>query len=132
MSKSKNKNISRIYEIHQDALQDKKKYDAKSLKGFNFTFPEQIKKIAREKNACNAVIVKPNQIGTLSETIDFVKYAQKHNLKTIVSHRSGETCDDFIADLAIAINADYVKFGSLSRGERTAKWNRLMKIESGL
>jgi len=89
-------------------------------------------KIAREKNACNAVIVKPNQIGTLSETIDFVKYAQKHNLKTIVSHRSGETCDDFIADLAIAINADYVKFGSLSRGERTAKWNRLMKIESGL
>ncbi len=50
MSKSKNKNISRIYEIHQDALQDKKKYDAKSLKGFNFTFPEQIKKIAREKN----------------------------------------------------------------------------------
>ncbi|MBU4360235.1 phosphopyruvate hydratase [Patescibacteria group bacterium] len=89
-------------------------------------------KIAREKNACNAVIVKPNQIGTLSETIDFVKYAQKHNLKTIVSHRSGETCDDFIADLAVAVTSDFVKFGSLSRGERVCKWNRLMIIDSGL
>ncbi len=85
-------------------------------------------KIAVNKKLCNSVIIKPNQIGTLSETIKFVKYAQKHNLQTIVSHRSGETTDDFIADLAVAVNSDFVKFGSLSRGERVCKWNRLMEI----
>lgn len=87
-------------------------------------------KMAVRKRVANAVIVKPNQIGTLSETIAFVKYARKHNYTIITSHRSGETCDDIIADIAVAINSDFVKFGSLSRGERVTKYNRLMKIES--
>ncbi len=85
-----------------------------------------------KKKVANAVIVKPNQIGTLTETIEFVKYAQKHDYKIIVSHRSGETCDDFIADLAVAVSADFVKFGSLSRGERVSKYNRLMEIAHNL
>ena len=81
-------------------------------------------------SAVNAAIVKPNQIGTLSETIDFVKKCQKNKLKIIVSHRSGETEDDFIADLAVAAEAEYVKFGAPCRGERTAKYNRLLEIEN--
>lgn len=79
--------------------------------------------------AANSIIIKPNQIGTLSETMACVKLAQRHNYKVIVSHRSGETNDDFIADLAVAVGADYLKAGSLSRGERVAKYNRLMEIE---
>lgn len=82
------------------------------------------------KNKCaNAIIIKLNQIGTLSETIETVKMARKAGWKIIVSHRSGETCDDFIADLAVAVGADFIKAGSLSRGERLAKYNRLMEIE---
>lgn len=77
----------------------------------------------------NAIIIKPNQIGTLSETIKTVKMAQKAGWKIIVSHRSGETCDSFVADLAVAVGADFIKAGSLSRGERLAKYNRLMEIE---
>jgi len=83
---------------------------------------------AIKRKACNAVILKPNQIGTLSESIEFAKMAKTSDIKIITSHRSGETCDDFIADLAIAIGSDFVKFGSLSRGERVSKYNRLMKI----
>lgn len=83
-----------------------------------------------EKKAANTVLIKPNQVGTLTETIQCVKLAQANNYKIMVSHRSGETCDTFIADLAVAINADYIKSGSLSRGERLAKYNRLMKIET--
>ncbi|MFA9262913.1 MAG: phosphopyruvate hydratase [Undibacterium sp.] len=86
------------------------------------------------EDACNAVLVKVNQIGTLSETIDCIVLAQKHGMKTVISHRSGETCDDFIADLAVAAGADFIKTGSLSRGERIAKYNRLLTIaaEQGL
>jgi len=84
------------------------------------------------ERAANAILIKPNQVGTLSETVDCVKLAQKHNYKVVVSHRSGETSDDFIADLAVAVGADYVKAGSLSRGERVAKYNRLMEIEDNL
>ena len=81
-------------------------------------------------NKCaNAIIIKPNQIGTLSETVECVKMAQEAGWKIIVSHRSGETCDHFIADLAVATGADFLKSGSLSRSERLAKYNRLMKIE---
>ncbi len=80
----------------------------------------------------NAIIIKANQIGTLTETIDCVKLALKHNYKVIISHRSGETNDDFIADLAVACGASYLKAGSLSRGERVAKYNRLLDIESKL
>ncbi len=82
-----------------------------------------------KEKAANAILIKPNQIGTLTETIECIKLAQKHNYKIMISHRSGETCDDFIADLAVAVGADYIKAGSLSRGERVAKYNRLMEIE---
>ncbi|MCK4525490.1 MAG: phosphopyruvate hydratase, partial [Candidatus Andersenbacteria bacterium] len=87
---------------------------------------------AIDHNCANAIIIKPNQIGTLSETIECVKMAQRAGWKIIVSHRSGETCDDFITDLAVAVGADFLKAGSLSRGERLAKYNRLMEIEEEL
>ncbi len=80
----------------------------------------------------NAVLIKPNQIGSVSETIDAIKLAKKYGYQVVMSHRSGETMDDFIADLAVAVSADYIKAGSLSRGERLAKYNRLMAIESEL
>lgn len=83
-------------------------------------------------NAANAILIKPNQVGTLTETMECIKLAQKHNYKIMASHRSGETCDDFIADLAVAAGCDYIKSGSLSRGERLAKYNRLMEIENDL
>jgi len=86
-------------------------------------------KTAIEKKACNAVLIKVNQIGTLTETIDCIKLAKKNKMKTVVSHRSGETTDDFIADLAVGVGADYIKSGSLSRGERICKYNRLLRIE---
>lgn len=76
----------------------------------------------------NAILIKLNQIGSLTETIDCIKLAQKNKYKVAVSHRSGETIDDFIADLAVASGAEYIKTGSLSRGERIAKYNRLMEI----
>jgi enolase len=82
-----------------------------------------------QEKIANAVLIKPNQIGTLTETIEAIKLAQKNKYKVIVSHRSGETADSFIADLAYAIGADYIKTGSLSRGERLAKYNRLLEIE---
>lgn len=87
---------------------------------------------AIERKACNSVLVKVNQIGTLSETLDFVKLAQENNMKVVVSHRSGETTDDFISDLAVGVGAEFVKFGSLSRGERVVKYNRLLRIEEKL
>ena len=87
-------------------------------------------RIGLKEKAANAIIIKPNQVGTLTETVDCIKLAQKHNYKIIVSHRSGETTDDFIVDLAVASGADYLKAGSLSRGERLAKYNRLMEIET--
>ena len=97
-------------------------------------FVTNVKRLERgiETKAVGGVIVKPNQIGTLSETVAFVKCAQAANLKVIVSHRSGETNDDFIADLAVAVGADYLKAGAPNRGERLAKWNRLLAIERGL
>ncbi len=92
---------------------------------------ERLRRGLKEK-AANAILIKPNQVGTLTETIECVKLAQKHNLKIMASHRSGETNDDFISDLAVAVGADYIKAGSLSRGERLAKYNRLMEIEENL
>lgn len=85
-----------------------------------------------KKKVANAILIKPNQIGTLTETIDCINLAQKNNYKVIISHRSGETCDTFIADLAFACQADFIKAGSASRGERLAKYNRLLEIEQGL
>jgi enolase len=92
------------------------------------TNPERIK-MARKKNLCNGVIIKINQIGTVSQVIEAVKLAKSYNWKIMVSHRSGETNDDFIADLAVGIGADYIKSGAPARGERVAKYNRLLKIE---
>lgn len=92
---------------------------------------ERLKEAIKEK-ACNAVLIKVNQAGTLWETIETVKLAQKNKMKVIISHRSGETTDDFIADLAVGTNAEYIKSGSLSRGERICKYNRLLRIEEEL
>jgi enolase len=80
-------------------------------------------------NACNAVLVKPNQIGTVSETIEVIRKARSAQWKVIVSHRSGETNDSFISDFACGVGADYVKFGAPARGERVSKYNRLSSIE---
>ena len=87
---------------------------------------------AIKKKACSAILVKPNQIGTVGETIEVIKTARQAGWKIIVSHRSGETNDDFIADFAVGVGADYVKFGAPARGERVAKYNRLLKIEEEL
>jgi enolase len=82
-----------------------------------------------EEGVANAILIKVNQIGTLSEAIDAIFLAKMKKYKISVSHRSGETADTTIADLAVAVNADYIKTGSLSRSERLAKYNRLMEIE---
>ncbi|EKE15726.1 MAG: hypothetical protein ACD_11C00108G0020 [uncultured bacterium] len=87
---------------------------------------------AIEHKSCNSVLIKVNQIGTLSETFECMKLAKKNKMRTVISHRSGETTDDFIADLAVGTNADFIKSGSLSRGERICKYNRLLEIEQEL
>lgn len=87
---------------------------------------------AIDKKACNAILVKPNQIGTISETIEVIKVCRQAGWKIIVSHRSGETNDTFIADFAVGVGANYTKFGAPARGERVAKYNRLLAIESQL
>jgi enolase len=83
-----------------------------------------------ETRAANAILIKLNQIGTLTETLETIRLAQTNGLATIISHRSGETEDSFIADLSVAVNAGQIKTGSLSRSERIAKYNRLLAIES--
>lgn len=95
------------------------------------TNTDRLQKAVSSKS-CNSVIVKPNQVGTITETLRFVKRAKENNLKIIASHRSGETNDDFIADFAVGIGADYAKFGAPARGERVAKYNRLLEIEHDL
>ena len=85
-----------------------------------------------QEKAANAILIKPNQIGTLTETINVINLAQKNNYKTIISHRSGDTEDTFISDLAVGTNSSQIKTGSLSRSERVAKYNRLLRIEDEL
>ena len=92
------------------------------------TNPKRIK-MAKEKETCNSIILKINQIGTVTEALEAAKLAKEFGWKTIVSHRSGETNDDFISDLAVGIGADFIKTGAPARGERIAKYNRLLKIE---
>lgn len=95
------------------------------------TNPSRLKKGI--DNACgNAILIKLNQIGTLSETLSAIRLAQKNGYKTIISHRSGETENTFIADLAVAVNAGQIKTGAPCRSERTAKYNRLIRIEEEL
>ena len=85
-----------------------------------------------DKKAGNAILVKLNQIGTLSETIDAINLGKKNNFSSIISHRSGETEDTTIADLSVAVSAGQIKTGSLSRTDRTAKYNQLLRIEEKL
>ena len=95
------------------------------------TNKERLSKGIKEQGA-NAILVKPNQIGTLTETIDVIKLAHKNAYKTIISHRSGDSEDTFIADLAVATGSSQIKTGSLARSERVAKYNRLLRIEEEL
>ena len=85
-----------------------------------------------EDGVANALLVKLNQVGTVTETLEAVKLAQTSGYRTVVSHRSGETCDDSIADLAVAVNSGLIKTGSASRSERLSKYNRLLAIEDEL
>lgn len=82
-----------------------------------------------EKKSTAGTIVKPNQIGTLSETFEYIELAKKNSIKVIISHRSGETEDSFIADLAVGVQSDFIKTGAPARGERTSKYNRIIEIE---
>ncbi len=93
-----------------------------------------VKKIkeAESKKACNGIIIKVNQIGSVSETIDAVKLAQSYGWKIMVSHRSGETMDNFIADLAVGVGADFIKTGAYTKPERVVKYDRLLEIEDEL
>tara|TARA_B110000438_G_scaffold292728_1_gene331508 strand:+ start:430 stop:1698 length:1269 start_codon:yes stop_codon:yes gene_type:complete len=91
----------------------------------------RLNKSIKEESA-NAILIKLNQIGTLTETLDVINLAHKNGYKTIISHRSGDTEDTFIADLAVACNSSQIKAGSLARSERVAKYNRLLRIEEEL
>ena len=92
---------------------------------------KRLKRGIKEKSA-NSILVKVNQIGTLTETLDVIEFAKKNNFSTIISHRSGDTEDTFIADLAVATQSTQIKTGSLARSERVAKYNRLLRIEEQL
>ena len=84
------------------------------------------------RHAANAILIKVNQIGTLTESLEAIEMAKRAGYRTVISHRSGETEDDFIADLAVAVNAGQIKTGAPCRSERTAKYNRLLRIEESL
>jgi enolase len=84
------------------------------------------------KESCNAIIVKPNQVGTITEAVQVIKLAKENNLSVVMSHRSGDTDEDFLADLAVGVGADFVKFGAPGRGERVSKYNRLLYIQEFL
>lgn len=95
------------------------------------TNPERLRK-GIEMGAANAILIKPNQIGTLTETLEAIRIAKEAGYKVVISHRSGETEDTTIADLAVATNAGQIKTGSLSRSDRVAKYNQLIRIEEEL
>ena len=95
------------------------------------TNSKRLKRGIEEKSA-NSILVKPNQIGTLTETLDVISMAKKANFNTVISHRSGDTEDTFIADLAVATESSQIKTGSLARSERVSKYNRLLRIEEKL
>ena len=95
------------------------------------TNEKRLKKGIDAKSA-NSILIKVNQIGTLTETLNVIDLAQKNNFTTVISHRSGDSEDTFIADLAVSTNSSQIKTGSLARSERVAKYNRLLKIEEEL
>ena len=85
-----------------------------------------------EEDVANSILIKPNQIGTVTETLDCIETAKQNGYEVVISHRSGETEDTFIADLAVAVNAGYIKSGAPCRTDRVAKYNRLIAIENEL
>ena len=97
-------------------------------------FVTNVKRLSKgiEEKSANCILVKPNQIGTLTETLEVISMAKAANFNTIISHRSGDTEDTFIADLASATMSSQIKTGSLARSERIAKYNRLLRIEEEL
>ena len=97
-----------------------------------FVTDSQRLEVGIEKNIANAILIKPNQIGTVTETAEAIFTARRGGYKTVMSHRSGDTADSFIADFAVATSCDFIKTGAPARAERVAKYNRLMKIESEL
>ena len=118
---------------HWSALRSRALADHVQLVGDDLfvTNPERLARGIRE-TAANAILVKPNQIGTLTETLDAISLAQRNGMNAVISHRSGETGDTFIADLAVATNAGQIKTGAPSRVDRVAKYNRLLAIEEEL
>jgi enolase len=97
-----------------------------------FVTNEKILQKGIEEKAANAILIKINQIGTISETLQTIALARRNHYNTVVSHRSGETEDTFLADLAVATDSGLVKTGSASRGERMAKYNQLLRVEEEL
>ncbi len=97
-----------------------------------FVTNKTLLEIAAYKSCANAILLKPNQIGTITEMLETIAFAKEKGYRTIMSHRSGETTDDFIADMAVGLNIGFIKTGSMARGERIAKYNRLMLIEDKL
>ena len=97
-----------------------------------FVTNKELLKKGIENNLCNAILIKLNQVGTFYETLETIVLAKQHNYTTIISHRSGETLVTFIADLAVSLNIPFIKTGSVTRGERVCKYNRLMEIEEEL
>jgi len=89
-------------------------------------------KMGIEEKMCNSILIKLNQIGSVSETISAINMAHENGMKAIISHRSGETEDTFIADLAVALNTGFIKTGSASRTDRIAKYNQLLRITERL
>ncbi|MBD3259290.1 phosphopyruvate hydratase [Candidatus Woesearchaeota archaeon] len=126
------------FEAFSEFMKEKRKSRSKKLRNLQVvgddltvTNKKRINKAVKLK-ACNALLLKVNQIGTLTEAIDSAKLAMKNRWKVMVSHRSGETEDHFISDLAVALNCGQIKAGAPCRGERTAKYNQLLRIEERL
>jgi len=132
-----------IYIIEDPLAEDDWKGWKALAKKFNFkenilvgddltvTNPKRVKKASKD-NIINGLIIKPNQIGTLTEVMEVIKICNEQDIHKIISHRSGETTDSFIADLAVASGAQFIKDGAPTRGERLAKYNRLLRIEEFL
>lgn len=124
--------------LHEDAWDGWKKLMSKMSDGIAIVGDDllatNLKRVEKaiELGVCNSILIKPNQIGTVSETLDVINKSASAGWKVIVSHRSGETNDTFIADFAVGVGANYVKFGAPARGERVTKYNRLSAIESEL
>ena len=94
-----------------------------------FVTNEKILREGTQKGVGNAILIKPNQIGTVSQTMQTIRLAQRKGYRCVMSHRSGESEDSFIADFAVAMNTGQIKTGATSRSERNAKYNRLLEIE---